>query len=398
MNVLLEKYKIFLQLLRFSFSNLKSYNFDKSINSSSILSEALHQTVLPLIYTALDGRCDLTEYQSEYFNIIANNVKIVEEHKALHRLLFRNNIPYVFLKGCVSALFYPDPLLRTMGDVDILVKKKDIDKTVALLLQNGYTTTDDFDGIHIAFKNNTNGITIELHRQINGIPESEMGNKISALFSNIFEDAVLENGEYFRPCDFHHGLILLLHTASHLTREGIGLRHLCDWAVFVASFTDEEFSNIFEDSLKDIGLWKFAQLLTNCAVKHLGCPPKEWAGTCDDAVADEIIADIFDGGNFGKKDSSRYQQIKYISNRSDKTVTSESLFKRLLSNTLQKAKTEVAFVKKSPLLLPFGCVVVVFKYIWLIITKRRKPDSSKLITNANKRKNLYNNFDLFKPQ
>ncbi|MBR6533538.1 MAG: hypothetical protein IKT44_03845 [Clostridia bacterium] len=88
MNVLLEKYKIFLQLLRFSFSNLKSYNFDKSINSSSILSEALHQTVLPLIYTALDGRCDLTEYQSEYFNIIANNVKIVEEHKALHRLLF----------------------------------------------------------------------------------------------------------------------------------------------------------------------------------------------------------------------------------------------------------------------------------------------------------------------
>lgn len=373
-------------------------NFNCVVEPSKLFNEASNQTVFPLVYSALEGSCDLSQYQSEYFNIIANNVKITEEHKALHRLLFQNNIPYVFLKGCASARYYPDPLLRTMGDVDILVKEKDIDKTVALLLQNGYTTTDDFDGIHIAFKNNANSITVELHRQINGIPTSETGDKISALFSDIFERAILENGEYFRPCDFHHGLILLLHTASHLTSEGIGLRHLCDWAVFAESFSDEDFSNIFENSLKDIGLWKFAQILTNCAVKHLGCPPKEWVGTCNDAVADDIIADIFNGGNFGKKDFSRYQQIKYISNRADKTVTSESSFKRLLSNTLQKAKVEVAFVKKAPLLLPFGCVVVVFKYIWLIITKRRKPDSSKLITNANKRKNLYNNFDLFKPQ
>lgn len=363
-----------------------------------ILTEAKHQTVLPLVYAALSDSCDLTEYQSEYFNIIANNVKITEEHKALHRLLFQNNIPYVFLKGCVSARYYPDPLLRTMGDVDVLVKDQDIDKTVKLLLQNGYTTNDTFDGIHLAFKNTANSITIELHRKINGIPESDMGDKISALFSNIFEEAVLENGEYFRPCNFHHGLILLLHTASHLTSEGIGLRHLCDWAVFAASFTDEDFCNIFENPLKDIGLWKFAQILTNCAIKYLNCPQKEWVGNCDDAVIDGIIADIFSGGNFGKKDSSRYQQIKYISNRADKTITSESSFKRLLSNTKQKAKDEISFVKKMPILLPFGCAVIVFKYIWLIITKRRKLDSSKLITNANKRKTLYNNFDLFKPQ
>lgn len=377
--------------------------FNKRLPYSNIdliptLKEASHQTVLPLVYSALEGNCDLSQYQSEYLNIIANNVKITEEHKALHRLLYQNNIPYVFLKGCVSARYYPDPLLRTMGDVDILVKDQDIDKTVKLLLQNGYTTNDTFDGIHLAFKNTANSITIELHRKINGIPKSNMGDKISSLFSNIFENAVLENGEYFRPCDFHHGLILLLHTASHLTHEGIGLRHLCDWAVFAASFTDEDFCNIFENLLKNIGLWKFAQLLTNCAIKYLNCPQKEWAGTCDDTIADQIIADIFDGGNFGKKDFSRYQQIKYISNRSDKTITSESSFKRLLSNTLQKARTEVAFVKKVPLLLPLGCVVVVFKYIWLIITKRRKLDSSKLITKANKRKTLYNNFDLFKPQ
>ena len=276
-------------------------------------------------------------------------------------------------------------------------QEKDIEATTKLLLDNSYKTEDRFGGIHISFENSVNRIHVELHRKINGIPESEIGNKISALFADIFEKTVLENGEYFRPCDFHHGLILLLHTASHLTREGIGLRHLCDWAVFAASFSDDEFVRIFKTPLQNIGLWKFAQILTNCAVNHLGCPQKEWAGTCDDTVSDGIIADIFSGGNFGKKDFSRYQQIKYISNRKDSTVNSENLFKRLLSNTMQKAKDEISFVKKAPVLLPLGCVAVVLKYIWLIITKQRKLDNKSLITDANTRKVLYDNFDLFKP-
>ncbi len=396
MNTLPKDFINFLDALRFSLFSENTANFN-GFNIPRILSEAKSQTVLPLVYSALEGSCDLSQYQSEYFNIIANNFKITEEHKALHRLLFQNNIPYVFLKGCASARYYPDPLLRTMGDVDILVKEKDIEATVKFLLDNGYKTKNSFSGIHISFENSVNHIPVELHRAINGIPESDVGNKISALFSDIFEKVVLENGEYLRPCDYHHGLILLLHTASHLTHEGIGLRHLCDWAVFVASFTDEDFCNIFEDHLKDIGLWKFAQILTDCAVKHLGCPPKEWAaGTYDGTVANEIITDIFDSGNFGKKDSSRYQQIKYISNRADKTVTSESSFKRLLSNTLQKAKTEISFVKKAPFLLPLGCVAVVFKYICLIISGKRRLDNKQLIATAKNRKELYDKFELFK--
>lgn len=46
---------------------------------------------------------------------------------------------------------------------------------------------------------------------------------------------------------------MLLHVAGHLINTGIGLRHLCDWAVFVAKFSDEGFCEMFEDKLKAVG-------------------------------------------------------------------------------------------------------------------------------------------------
>ena len=54
------------------------------------------------------------------------------------------------------------------------------------------------------------------------------------------------------PSHFHHGLNLLLHTNQHLLGEGLGLRHLCDWAVFAAGFSDEEFRELFEEKLKAV--------------------------------------------------------------------------------------------------------------------------------------------------
>lgn len=384
----------FLSFLSFSlFKQNKNINNIDSIDT--LIREARAQTVFPLIYFALSNKNDLAEYQSEYFNIITQNVKITEEHKVLHRLLCENDIPYIFLKGCASAEYYPDPLLRTMGDVDFLVKERDIEKTTTLLLQNGYTTSDDFSGIHIAFENSTNHTIIELHRNINGIPQGEIGEKINALLADIFDNSVCKNNNYYLPSHFHHGLILLLHTASHITSEGIGLRHLCDWAVFVSHFTDKEFVNLFKNTLQDIGLWKFAQILTAFSVKYLGCPVKKWANDIKDDILQSILQDIINSGNFGKKDYSRYQQIKYISNRNNNTITNYSTFKQALINIHSKAYYEFEFTKKSPLLLPIGYVLVIFKYIFMVIKGKRKLDNSKLIKHASHRKALYTNFELF---
>ena len=53
-------------------------------------------------------------------------------------LLEENNIPSVILKGAAAAMYYPYPSLRTMGDVDILVRRKNLERAVQLMEDNGY--------------------------------------------------------------------------------------------------------------------------------------------------------------------------------------------------------------------------------------------------------------------
>lgn len=383
-------------LCSLSKSLFKVYTFESDF--IDILPESIIQTVFPLVFSVVGKEQGASAYLPQYYAVIANNVKVVEEHKALHKLLVANGIPYLFIKGCASARFYPEPLLRTMGDVDLLVRECDIPQTVDLLLQNGYLqddAEDDGEG-HISFYNEKTKVHIELHRQILGIPENAVGEKLKSLFADIFEKAVLENDEYLRPSDLHHGLILLLHTAQHLTREGVGLRHLCDWAVFVNSFSDNEFENLFKADLTAVGLWQFANVLTAFAVEYLGCPPKKWCTGVDKTVLEGLLCDVFSGGNFGKKDFNRYQHIKYISDRKEDDNTQKSPFKRLWGNLIAKTRSEIGFVKKMPWLLPIGVICVIFRYLWLIITGKRKMDSKSLITDALDRKELYDKFELFK--
>ena len=380
-----------------SYSIFKSTTLNRELlNSAEFFSEAKKQTVFPLVYNVLSGEYDLSAYQSQYYSIISNNVKVFEEHKRLHKLLVENNVSYVFLKGCASARYYPDPLLRTMGDVDLLISPEDTEKVDRLLLAAGYEKYADADNddTHIGYKSK-NGVICELHRQINGIPKNETGKKISNLFSNIFEKPTLVNGEYLCPSDFHHGLIMLLHTATHLTHEGIGLRHLCDWAVFIEKFSDQEFCDMYKKSLEEIGLWKFACILSACSIKYLGCSPKESVSNIDEKLIDNIVEDIFSGGNFGRKDYSRYQQIKYISNSQNREISNSHPLSQLFSNLISKAR-HTKLIRKYPLMLPFGCVWIAFEYLLLVITGKRKLDSKKTIENANERKNIYSEFELFK--
>lgn len=389
-------FKTILNCLSLSLFKINKKNID-TIDIPFILSEAKAQTIFPLVYAALCGEYDLSQYQTPYFSIISQNVKVTEEHKTLHKLLSANDIGYVFIKGCASALFYPDPLLRTMGDVDLLVRECDIEKTAALLLANGFYTddTDDEKAGHISFHHSKTNIHVELHRRIIGIPDNAKGEKLKLLFADIFEKAVLENNEYYRPCDFHHGLVILLHTAHHLTHTGVGLRHLCDWAVFVEKFTDSEFETLFKADLKATGLWQFAKILTRFAVKYLGCPEKEWCGKAEPQILESLLNDIFNGGNFGKKDNSRHQHLKYITDRSN-TNRIKSPLNQLFTNIILKAKNEIGFVKKVPLLLPFGIICIAFKYLWLVLTGKRKMDNKTLINAAFDRKELYDTFELFK--
>lgn len=354
--------------------------------------DLVSQAVLPIAISGAHsiGAEEFRKKWSKRSNeIVAANMAISYEHTELHDLLAANNIPYVILKGVASASYYPTPILRTMGDVDFLVKERDLKRVGELLEDAGFQPEADTGGVHIGYHRGNS--TWEMHRSINGIPDNAAGEIIRGYLSDTIETAVNYdegNGILRIPDHFHHGLILLLHTASHLTSEGVGLRHLCDWAVFVNHFTDEQFVSLFADKLKACGLWRFAQLLTLVSVKYLHLPPKAWAGEVEEELLERMICDILTGGNFGKKDEDRYRQIKYITNRGEYTVDEKSPVRQLWDTVACKAKAE----KKTRL-------SVLTDYAKLVIQGKRKLDDRETIRRAGERKGLYAEFHLYeRPQ
>lgn len=340
------------------------------------ITEASAQAVLPL---AVPDTVPIA--RTPISIILAKNLNVIYEHIELHELLTSNNIPYVILKGCASAFYYDDPVLRTMGDVDFLVNPQDVSRAGELLESIGFTHGVDRGGIHIAYYRDAS--TWELHRSVNGIPGGVCGDYVKSCLSDIIDTAVDYEtvcGTIRIPDPFHHCLILLLHTASHLTSEGVGLRHLCDWAVFANKVNVEQ----WKTELQNCGLYHFAQILTLVSVKYLGLSEQSWAGTADEALLEGLISDILAGGNFGQKDSDRRGQIKYISNRGERTVDSKNAVFQLWDTIGKKAEAD----QKS-------IIGVVAEYIGLVVSGKRKLDTGKTITAAEKRKKLYNQFDLF---
>ena len=315
---------------------------------------------------------------------VARTVAINYAHTELHRAL-SDHIPYVCFKGLASSLYYPQPELRTAGDVDFYVNPADFEACEAVLKENGYEWVED-GGKHVVYRKN--GEFLELHRTLNGIPDNAVGKRIKAdVFGDLVQTAVAHSdgqGTVMMPDTFHHGMILLLHTLSHMMKEGIGLRHLCDWAVFASSLSNEAFTALFETKLKAYGLWRFARLLSLCAVRYLGAPKMAWQGEAEAVLLEKMMCDIIVAGNFGEKDADRKRQIKYIADRGEFTQSESSVFTQARKSLSKKAALE----HKSK-------AAVVTEYVKNVLTGKRKPDTAKTLETAAERKAIYSEFHLF---
>jgi hypothetical protein len=288
-----------------------------AVDWCEVMKEAKNQAVVQLIYSVLDKSAlspdEAKAWKQTASADFAKNIRIGHNHSLLHQWM--NDITYVILKGVASASYYPIPANRSMGDVDFQVKTEDLGRAGKVLEDHGLKPWDEEHISHIVYRGPR--MHYEMHFNLAGTPHGVAGELVRKYTADIFEKASVTkvvDGEAVLPAPFHHGLVLLLHTCHHLTGEGVGLRHLSDWAVFENSFSEDDFRELFEEKLKAIGLWKFAQTLTRVSIKYLGAEERTWA-VADDELVDALMEDILSGGNFGKKDSNRSVQTMLISDR-----------------------------------------------------------------------------------
>ncbi len=394
--------RVLLSLVSHSLFNREAILPDK-VEWGAVIKEADEQAVLPVaLYSYVNIRSLEREYpalKSKMAGALSNNVRVSYHHAKLSELMEANGIQYVILKGCASARYYPEPLCRAMGDVDFLVSPKDLTYAGQILEKEGFKQCKEKHLCHIIYKSSE--AHLEMHFEPSGVPEGKAGDRVRAYLGDVFQTSVkaeVGGAEMRVPDDFHHGLILLLHTCHHLTGEGVGLRHICDWAVFANSLSDDRFCELFEEKLKAVGLWRFAQLLTQLSVKYLGMPAKEWAmREVDEGLLRSMICDIFEGGNFGAKDSQRMNEAKIISNRGKNGVDdSLPMGKQLFLNMNNIVYLKWSAAKRYKILLPFGWIFFGTRHLFRIaVGKRASVNIKKTVEGAKERRELYKQFHLY---
>ena len=373
---------------------------------SALMREALQQSVFlqvfrplePILRSALPKE-EFLELQRVKMQLWASNLRNAYLHGALHSLLTDHGISYTVLKGMASAAYYEEPLLRTMGDVDFLVSLSDREQAEQLLLAEGFQKEPHAEdhGFHWAYQRGQD--VLELHWQVPGLPENG-GEKVTEQFSDLLsasEETDISGFCCRVPSPRHHGLILLLHTAEHLTSGGAGIRHLCDWLSFVCSMPESRFTALLEQPLRELGLWRFACALTKAGVLFLGCEPRAFCAEIDDELAEALLEDFLDGGTFGNKNSLRQGQTKIVRDNATREAGQASILRSALGNLDRRARQDHPVCERHALLRPLFWLWTALQYLLRVACgKRVNIFGRKSLHKAQERRSLYASLELFR--
>ena len=174
----------------------------------------------------------------------------------------------LLLKGLGLSRDYPLPEHRECGDIDIYLYGQS-DKGVRVLHEIGAHLYFDVPK-HSEYV--WDGVLIENHRTILNVRRNRTERELNAVLVRLLEKEGthgLAPGIQAPRATFN-AIFLIRHAAVHFQKEGIVLRHLCDWACFLTRHWDEIDHALFRTAMEDYRMDRFADLMTAAAVEYLG--------------------------------------------------------------------------------------------------------------------------------
>ena len=213
------------------------------------------------------------------------------------------------LKGQGIAQLYPDPTLRTPGDIDIWLDggDKKIIEYVRKLIPYCEPTYHHVD-FPIAREHD-----IEVHYRPSWL-YSPFANRRLQRFFKESADAQFANvvctkeGCFPAPTTAFNRIYILLHIYRHLFQEGIGLRQLLDYYFVLEKGATEEEKVECTCMLKKLGLKGFAAAVAYIMQEKLGIEREKLIVEPDRRRGEFLLNEVMTAGNFGRYDS-RYSIV-----------------------------------------------------------------------------------------
>lgn len=226
------------------------------------------------------------------------------------------------LKGQGLAQLYPDPSLRTPGDIDIWLEGGD-KKVIGYVRKYFPRCKPTYH--HVDFPISSD-LEIEIHYRPSWTYNPFVNKRLQRFFLSLeceqFNNYVTTpEGCFPVPTMLFNRVYILLHIYRHLFFEGIGLRQILDYYyVLQQGMTDDERVELVS-VLKRLKLMRFAGALVYVMQKVFGLEEKYAFVKPNARLGEFLLKEVMIAGNFGKYDH-RYSlgEHKYSFNRAVETM------------------------------------------------------------------------------
>ena len=349
----MKEYKEILQLIKASQFPESDLTIGPDWDWDAIYNEAVSQAVIGIVASVVPKAVVASDkrWKEAKLKQTANYVRYSRAEEELKRVLDEADIPFVILKGNAAAIYYKNPELRKMGDIDFLVPQSKFTQAQNVLEKNGYQRDNHGENPrHIGYKKE--GISFELHHHFSH-EEMDIEDYVIDGLSNRVVGKINKHEFPMLP-NIANGLVLLDHMKSHL-RYGMGLRQIIDWMMYVSlELSDEVWIGEFEQIVRNKKLRKFAITVTRMCQMYLGLPKTiTWCKDADEELCKRLMANVVASGNFGRKKSSG-NSIETVSSN----IRRIGLFRYLQIAGEHNWKA----YKKHHWLKPFAWLYQIFRY------------------------------------
>lgn len=263
-------------------------------------------------------------------------------------------MPHLIFKGYAMKNCYPVKELRTMGDIDILIKSADRAKSDALLRELGFRSINASGNVwHYA----RGSVQLEMHTEL---LSRNINCKFDYMdyFSKAWDHASPQpNGYTYAFSPAYHLLFMLVHIAKHFRGCGCGIRMIMDVAMYVIHYEDElDWDNIAQE-LGKLHLAEFARNIFGLCRQWFDVRVPPPLPVLNERLNPEISAYILAAGTFGFYGRNKYTSILRSFNagaEGDARPATGRLYLNYFfpSYEMLNSIPPYSFVKNHPWLLP----------------------------------------------
>ncbi len=259
----------------------------------------------PVLQLSLDSELSVKVKRFVMSNMLMHNQLNTLIVKAVKHLNAAGISP-VLLKGQGLARNYPYPELRQCGDIDLFVGAELYEKAY-FAFKNIATDIDDFSSIYSGkhFHAFCGKVEFDVHRfsafyHLKKYNEKYQEEAKKGLTQSLMYYAVGDIDVSTPSLEFN-AYYIFNHLFNHFLISGVGLRHLCDWMMFLhanAGKIDRVELKRILTKMRIMRPWKVFGVL---CVKEFGMPSDEipFYQEVNDGLVYRVLRRILDEGNFG---------------------------------------------------------------------------------------------------